>query len=128
MKTVYNIFLLLSLMVVTSCEKDEVLIINESNLLIGSWINPVSTNSELKFERTNSLKINKYGISFLLQNECVERSSGFCGTPPLTYFDTKGTWSQEDQIITLFLDTGLSHITWIIKTLDENYLIIERLP
>jgi len=115
-------------MVVTSCEKDEVLIINESNLLIGSWINPVSTNSELKFERTNSLKINKYGISFLLQNECVERSSGFCGTPPLTYFDTKGTWSQEDQIITLFLDTGLSHITWIIKTLDENYLIIERLP
>lgn len=66
MKTIIKTVLFLFIVSFISCQDDnESISIDESNKLIGYWINPVSNNSELKLERTNSFKKDEYGISFL---------------------------------------------------------------
>lgn len=131
MKTIVKTALFLLMVTFIGCEDDnETITINESDLLIGSWVNPVSNDSELKFERAGSLKENEYGIAFLAESKCVERSSGWCGTPPLTFFDYQGTWTKNDAIIIITIGSGingLEEIKWEIKTLNDKYLIIERL-
>jgi len=130
MKTIIKSLLFLLIVIHIGCEKDnESIIINESDVLIGFWINPIYNDSELKLERANSLKKNEYGISFLIESKCIERSSGWCGTPPLTFFDFQGTWIKNDSIITIIIDNGingLENINWRIKTLNDKYLIIEH--
>lgn len=128
MKTSIRIVLFLSLVICFSCNDDnDGITIDESDQLIGSWINPISTDAELKFTRASALKKNTYGISFLQQSVCVERSSGWCGTPPITFFDYEGTWSRKGNIITITIDNGMEAIQWEIKTLNDDYLIIEML-
>ena len=131
MKTIIKTVLFLLLVTFIGCDDDsEPITINESNKLIGYWINPVYTDLELKLERANSLKENEYGIAFLEESTCIERSSGWCGTPPITFFDFQGTWTKNDAIIIMTIDNGingLEEIKWEIKILNDNYLIIERL-
>ena len=131
MKTIIKTVLFLLIVTFIGCDDDsEPIIINESNKLIGYWINPVYTDLELKLERANSLKKDEYGIAFLEESMCIERSSGWCGTPPITFFDFQGTWTKNDAIIIMTIDNGingLEEIKWEIKTLNDNYLIIERL-
>lgn len=131
MKTIIKSFLLLLIITSFGCEKDnETITINESDKLIGHWINPVSNDAELKLTRANSLKNDAYGISFLTESTCIERSSGWCGTPPLTFFDYQGTWTRNDSILIITIASGingLEAIQWEIKTLNDKYLIIERI-
>lgn len=131
MKTIIKTLLFLFMISFIGCENDnESITINESNKLIGYWINPVYTDSELKLERANSLKENEYGIAFLEESNCIERSSGWCGTPPITFFDFQGTWTKNDSIIIITIDNGingLEEIKWEIKILSDKYLILERL-
>jgi hypothetical protein len=132
MKTIFKTFLFLFIITSIGCEEDnETITINESNKLIGHWINPTYNDLELKLTRASSLKKDAYGISFLTENQCVERSSGWCGTPPLTFFDYQGTWTRNDNLITITIDSGingLEDLKWQIKTLNDTYLIIERIP
>jgi hypothetical protein len=113
------------------CDTDvESLQINESDKLVGHWIKPVANDTELKLDRANTLKKDAYGISFLTESNCIERSSGWCGTPPLIFADFQGTWKRNDSIITITIDNGmngLEAINWKIKTLDDQSLVIERL-
>lgn len=131
MKTLIKTVLFLLIVTLIGCEDDnESITINKSNKLIGYWINPYYTDSELKLERASSLKENEYGIAFLAESKCIERSSGWCGTPPITFFDFQGTWTKNGSIIIITIDNGingLEEIKWEIKTLNDNYLIIERL-
>ena len=131
MKTIIKTVLILFIVTFIGCEDDnETIIIDESNNLIGHWVNPVYNDSELKLTRANSLKSDEYGISFLTKSQCIERSSGWCGTPPLTYFDFQGSWERNDSIIIITIDNGINGmeaIKWEIKTLNDNYLIIERI-
>lgn len=131
MKTLIKTVFFLLIASFIGCEDDnESITINESEKLIGYWINPKYHDAELKLERAGSLKKNEYGIAFLAASECIERSSGWCGTPPLTFFDYQGTWIKNGSIIIITMDSGingLEEIKWEIKTLTDNYLIIERL-
>ncbi len=130
MKTIIKTFLFLLIVAHIGCESDNDPIINESDKLIGSWINPVYNDSELKLERANALKKNEYGISFLTKSKFVERSSGWCGTPPITFSDFQGTWTKNESMITITMNNGinsLEDINWRIKTLNDKYLIIERI-
>ena len=131
MKTIIKMALFILTITFIGCEADnESITINESNKLIGYWINPVSADSQLKLERANSLKENEYGIAFLEESNCIERSSGWCGTPPITFFDFQGTWIKNDSIIIITNGNGingLEEIKWEIKTLNDKYLILERL-
>ena len=131
MKTKIRMILFLSILTFIACEdSNEIIPINESDKLIGSWINPIETDNGLKLTRVNDLNKDEYGISFLTNKECIERSSGWCGTPPITFFDFQGTWTRNDMIITISIDNGIDglvDIKWEIKSLNDEYLIIERL-
>lgn len=131
MKRLLKTALFVLIVAFIGCEDDsEPITINESNKLIGYWINPDYTESELKLQRAGSLKENEYGMAFLEGSKHIERSSGWCGTPPITFFDFQGTWTTNDSIIIITIDNGingLEEITWEIKKLDDKYLILERL-
>lgn len=130
MKTILKTVLFLLLVTTIGCEdNDDTIAINESNKLIGHWINPVYKDSELQLTRASSLKSDGYGLSFLEKNQCVERSSGWCGTPPLTFSDFKGSWTRTDSVVMVTIDNGLGmqNIKWVIKTLDDKTLILERM-
>ena len=131
MKTILKSVLFLVLVTTIGCSQEmETIPINESNKLIGHWINPIYSDSELQLTRASSLKSSEYGISFLENAECVERSSGWCGTPPLTFSDFKGSWTRTNSVLIITLDNGLNgtqNNKWIIKTLDDKTLLMERM-
>jgi hypothetical protein len=131
MKTILKTVLLLVLITSIGCSQNETIPINESNKLIGHWINPIynSNGSELQLTRASSLKDGEYGLSFLEKTQCVERNSGWCGTPPITFSDFKGTWTKTDSTLMVTIDNGLGmqNIKWVIKTLDDKTLIMERM-
>jgi hypothetical protein len=131
MKTLLKTVLFLFLVTTIGCEdNNETIPINESNKLLGHWINPVYTGSELQLSRASSLKTDQYGLSFIEKTQCVERSSGWCGTPPLSFMDFKGTWTRTDSVLIITIDNGFSgtqNIKWVIKTLDNKTLIMERI-
>ena len=128
MKALLKTVLLLVLITTLGCtQENETIPINESNKLIGHWINPIYTGSELQLTRASSLKDDGYGLSFLEKTQCVERTSGWCGTPPLTFTDFKGSWTRTDSNLIITIDNGLGtqNIKWVIKTLDDKTLIME---
>lgn len=131
MKTILKTVLFLLLVTTIGCSENENIPINESSKLIGHWINPVGTASELQLTRASSLKSDRYGLSFLEKTECVERSSGWCGTPPLTFTDFQGTYTYNDSIIVFTIDNGgfegMQNKKWVVKTLNDNTLILERM-
>jgi hypothetical protein len=132
MKTILKTVLFLLIVTTIGCsQENDVKPINASNKLIGHWINPTynSNGSELQLTRASSLKSNEYGLSFLEETQCVERSSGWCGTPPLSFMDFQGTWTRTDSVVMVTIDNGLGmqNIKWLIKTLDDKTLILERM-
>ena len=131
MKPLLKAFLFLIIIINIGCDNDsESLKIDESNMLIGYWINPVYTDSITTFERANRFKEDAYGVAFLTNDVSLERSSGWCGTPPLIFADFQGKWQKNDSIITITIDNGIAGVMdnhWKIKTLDEKHLVIERM-
>jgi len=130
MKTILKTVLFLLLVTTIGCSQNETIPINASDKVIGHWINPVYTGSELQLTRASSLKDDGYGLSFLEKTQCVERTSGWCGTPPLTFSDFKGTWTRTDKMLIMTIDNGINgmqNIKWVIKTLNDKTLILERI-
>jgi hypothetical protein len=129
LKTILKTVLFLLLVTTIGCSQNDTIPINESNKLIGHWINPVYSGSELKLTRASSLKDGEYGLSFLEKTQCLERSSGWCGTPPLSFMDFQGSWTRTDSVLIMTIDNGLGmqNIKWVIKTLDDTTLILERM-
>jgi hypothetical protein len=129
MKAILKTILVLVLVATIGCSQDETIPIDESNKLIGHWINPVYTDAEIQLTRARSLKSDAYGMSFLAESQCVERSSGWCGTPPLTFSDFEGSWTKTDSVLIVTINNGigLQDVKWKIKTLDDKTLIMERM-
>lgn len=127
MKTRITIFLTLILFVLVACDKNDD---NPSDLLIGSWINPIANDSILTFAKANSLKDNDYGFVFNPDQEFIERkNSGWCGTPPISYADFDGSWSKNDSLIYITVGYwgGLANYQWKIVSVDNNSLTIVKL-
>lgn len=129
--TIKFIFIIVFLTAVACNQDDEKISINESEKLIGYWIHPEYSNLEIKLTRSNSLKNNEYGISFFEDGLCIERSAGWCGTPPLVYTDYRGAWSRNGSDLVVSIGSGINgmeDIKWEIRELDDEYLIIKRIP
>ena len=99
MKTILKTILVFVLVSTMGCTQNETIPIDESNKLIGHWINPVYKETNIQLTRASSLKSDAYGMSFLAESQCVERSSGWCGTPPLTFSDFEGSWTRTDSVL-----------------------------
>lgn len=125
MKT-FMISLILGIAVL-SCDKDD----NDMNdfqlKLIGNWITYNYNDSTIIYKKVSNLKDNEYGFSFKLGGNFIERkNAGWCGTPPITYADFKGTWILNDSIIYIVVGYwgGQVEYKWKIIFLDNRNLSI----
>jgi hypothetical protein len=108
-----------------SCESTET-VITQNNLLIGNWVEPVYNEEETTFTRSNSLPKEGSGISFNQSGNFVERTSGWCGTPPLTFFNINGTFEQQNPLIQISTNSYPTNYAWRIVSLTENKLVVKR--
>lgn len=124
-----KLFTFLSLTIVFfACTKNTEIPVNENNLLLGNWINAIYDNNKktVTFERAENLKKEAYGVSFKEKNIFVQRTSGWCGTPPLTFFDEKGTFKVTKDLIEVKIKNFPGNFNWRIITLTNNKLLVKR--
>ena len=67
-----------------------------------------------------------YGFSFKNHGVYIERSSGWCGTPPLTFFDSEGNWQLEESILKIDTQSWQGIVHWEITSLTEEKLSVRR--
>lgn len=108
------------------CEDDDVMNSDLDKLLIGSWEDPIYDGGKITFKRANALPEAGYGISFKANRSFVERSSGWCGTPPLVFSDYQGEWRSDNTLITITQDHFPNNYTWRIVSLTANELVVKR--
>jgi hypothetical protein len=124
-----NYFLVIfSLILLFSCEENEEPAIDADNLLIGTWTDAIYNSEEqtTSFNRVADLPSEKYAVSFKSDQNFTERTSGWCGTPPLTYFDIEGSFTLQESSITINVESYPSVYYWRIIKLTENELVIKR--
>ncbi len=125
MKTVFNAFLLLLVMV--SCTKQETQVKNVNAELNGSWVKPQYVDTLVTYTRAEQLIANEFGYTFKSDNSLISRqNSGWCGTPPIVTADYTGTWSRRDSVVNITTGFwgGTVDYTWKIISLDEQKLVI----
>lgn len=120
-----NIFILLFATILFSCENNEA-IIDSDNLLIGFWLDPVYDGDTTTFTRGNSLPNEAYGISFTENGDFIEQTSGWCGTPPLTFFNVEGSFELENTLISISTQSYPTNYAWRIVSLTESELVVKR--
>ena len=120
-----NIFILLFAAIFFSCENNEA-IIDSDNLLIGFWVAPVYDGETTIFKRGNSLPNEEYGISFNENGDFIEHTSGWCGTPPLTFFNIEGSFELENTLISISTQSYPTNYAWRIVSLTESELVVKR--
>jgi hypothetical protein len=107
-----------------SCEKNNQIIEDPNNLLIGNWTDVSYEDGKRTFSRSNNLPENKYGISFKINGDYKENSSGWCGTPPLSYFIIDGDYQMEDNLISI--SKGNVSQEWRIMSLSDTSLVLKK--
>lgn len=125
MKTNAVLFLI-AIVTLFGCEVNEEIPVDTENLLLGNWANAKynSEDQSLTYERVLVLEDDKSGISFKEENIYVERTSGWCGTPPLVFFNIEGTFVLENNIIKVQNNYYPSSFNWNIVTLTEEKLVV----
>ena len=129
MKTLIKLTFILTILTIISCNKSDDIYIDENELLLGNWINPVYENSTTVFTSAIELKKDGYGISFLKNSKFIERHSGWCGTPPLSFSNYEGDWERNGAIIEITIDNGMAamyNFNLKIISLNETTLTVER--
>lgn len=124
-----RLIILLLVLSLIACEKNNENSAPSKDHLIGSWFNPQYNDSIVTFDRAEGLVDNEYSFSLKEDKTFIERkNAGFCGTPPITYADYNGIWSENDSIIEITVDYwgGTSDYTWKLVSVDESTLIIIR--
>ena len=64
-----KIITLIFIITLVSCEKNNQIIQDQDNLLIGSWTDVNYTEGKTSFSKSNSLPENNYGISFKIPSK-----------------------------------------------------------
>ncbi|MCU0363415.1 MAG: hypothetical protein MUE32_08660 [Bacteroidales bacterium] len=84
--------MILAVAAFSACTKDQVEI-DPDNSLIGIWVYQGYDNDQLVFTREDEFADNVC-YNFIPDGSLIERkNSGWCGTPPISYADYKGSWS-----------------------------------
>jgi hypothetical protein len=116
--------LLFGILVVSSCNKDEIKI-DPNNPIIGTWIYSNHNNNAVVFARSEKF-INNIGYQFNSDGTLLERNiSGWCATPPISFSDYQGRWSMlnetDIQLDVIYFD-GLKSYKLNIKSVDPDSL------
>lgn len=114
--------------VIISCQKNDDIKIDSENLLLGVWTNSTydSNTNTTTFERVGELPDEEYGVSFQEDGTYINRSSGWCGTPPLTFFNIEGTFILDKDIVKVNIQDFPGNFQWKIVEVDESKLVVKR--
>nr|WP_143404095.1 hypothetical protein [Gaetbulibacter sp. 4G1] len=129
MSSIKKTFFLLSISLCflnMTCESENDIIVDSNNLLIGSWVEPNYANEQTVFKRASSLPNDAYGIEFKTNGDFIERSSGWCGTPPLVFSDYEGKWGLKNTLVTITQQYYPTNYSWRIVSVTETELIVKR--
>ena len=127
MKLLNRSILALTFVMLFACEKNEDPNIPISDELIGYWVNPSYNNDTIVYQRANELNENKHGLAFMANENFVERNIvGWCGTPPVTYANYEGSWTQSNAIIDIDVAYwgGKADYQWELISIENNRLKI----
>lgn len=121
-----SIFLVITAIITfSSCDENQI-VIDSDNLLIGNWLEPYFNGETTTFKRGTSLPNEAYGIKFTQNGDFIERSSGWCGTPPLIFSDYKGSYTLEDTLIKISTSNFPNNFQWRIISITETELVVKR--
>lgn len=99
------------------------------NELLGVWIESDYEGGNIIYTKAKSFNQNKPGVSFQQDGKLIKRQNvGFCGTPPITYGDSEGTWElTSDSTFTIKCENwrGKEEQDWLIVALSDEELIIK---
>lgn len=129
MKSYFLFIIFLLILVFSSCEKEQKPLLMGPGELTGFWVNPQYNDSIVRYERANAFN-NGPGIHFLSDGSLVEhKNAGWCGTPPITYADYNGSYSENDSIISVSVGYwgGTSDYQWRLISLSGEDLSIKVL-
>lgn len=107
-----------------SCENNEINI-DTDNLLLGFWATPTYEGETTTFKRVNALPKDAYGISFTKNADFIEHTSGWCGTPPLSFFNIGGSYQLENGLIHISTQSYPTNYSWRIVSLTEEELVVK---
>lgn len=116
--------LVIAFTIVSCNDNNENVEFNPNNLLLGHWKFEKNNFGEIIFVRTSSLPSEEYGVSFLENGKYIERTSGFCATPPLSYWNVEGTYNVESDIIKVLKEEYPNSFSWKIELLTNQKLVI----
>lgn len=127
MKIISRLFFLILLLTFVSCDKEDEILSDPANKLIGSWVSVESESNDSYFvyERVHSLIDGRDGFTFKTKNKMINRAStSWCGTPPVGYADYEGVWSEKDSIIHINVEYwgGKNSYEWKMISVDDKYL------
>ena len=127
-----RIFLLSIIFVIgiTACQKSDSSPNYPNDSLTSSWIHPQYTDSIITFERSENLIPGDYGLLLKNDNSLIERkNSGWCGTPPITYGDFAGSWSETNDTLNMEVGFwgGVTRIQWQVLSVDGKQLRVKQL-
>lgn len=90
-------YLTLVLLLQQSCTKQEnsIPIIDNENLIIGTWVNSQYTDTSYTVTRSTDFVEDQDGFTLKSDGTFIQRAnSGWCGTPPISYANYPGTWTK----------------------------------
>jgi len=124
------LFVLFCCLALISCRKEDTIIKENNDELIGSWVNPQYNDTLITYDRAENLVENQYGITFKQDNTLVLRqNSGWCGTPPIVTADYEGTWASDSDTVTITAGYwgGTSTFKWRIISLRDQKLVVSSI-
>ncbi|RYU93384.1 hypothetical protein [Emticicia agri] len=76
------------------------------NPIIGTWVldkyESIENKSLISFHRASQFEQDKPGYGFKANGLLITRqNAGWCGTPPITYNETKGSWDKANNKINI---------------------------
>lgn len=98
---------------------------------VGAWV-PIPGDAMtdlLSYRRVAALEGDTPGIEFRADGTAAERTSGWCGTPPLSYANIEGTWTAEgDGVVLTDIDLGwMSPLSrWEIVSIQDGVMRCRR--
>ena len=122
--------LILTTFLWSACEKTIEPKVIPPDYLIGSWINPIESDSSYTFTKANELKNQEYGITFNPAPSFIERKNvSWCATHPIYYGDFNGSWSKLGTTIDIKVPFwgSIAEYQWELVSVDQNTLTIHVL-
>ncbi len=109
-----------------SCKQNNEPEINTNNLLLGNWSDAVYDGETTSFKRVATIGNESYGVTFRPEGLFIERSSGWCGTPPLVFSNFEGNFKNDNSIIEITTDFFPGNYNWRIVELTAQNLVVKR--